>query len=284
MPELVLPDGARMSYADDGAGAPLLLIHGWAGNSSFFKDLAAQLAKTSRVVVPTLRAHPGSTRGDAPLTVETLGQDIAHLAERLDLRGVIALGWSMGAMALWAAAPALGGRLDGLIVEDMAPRLTNDAGWAHGLSGGYSESDVAATLEEITTAWPAYVARFAPRMFAPGVRESRRGLVAWAAAQMARAEAEAMAELWASMARQDFRDALGRIAAPSLVIHGAESQVYPDGATAFVANASPNSERVVISGAGHVPHLEAPEAFFQQVDTFVRAVRRSETKSGGAIP
>ncbi len=283
MPACVLPDGASMAYADEGAGAPILLVHGWAAHRDFFRDLRQRLARSHRVLTPTLRGHPGVGQGSAPLTIETLAEDIVHFADRLDLRGVAALGWSMGAMALWAAAPRLGARLERLIVEDMSPRLVNDTDWRCGLAGGYGASDVAVTMNEIKADWPAYVSRFAPRMFAAGVRAERPELVDWAAAEMSKASSASMASLWASMAAQDFRDALTRIAQPMLVIHGAESQIYPDGATRFVANAAPNAEHVVISGAGHVPHLEAPEAFFHHVEDFVRTTRRPELKSGGAI-
>ncbi len=283
MPVCVLPDGASMSYADEGAGAPILLVHGWAAHGDFFRDLRQRLARSHRVLTPTLRGHPGVGQGSAPLTIETLAEDMLHFVDRLDLNGVSALGWSMGAMALWAAAPRLGPRLDRLVVEDMSPRLVNDAEWRFGLAGGYGASDVAVTINEIRADWPAYVSRFAPRMFAPGVRAERPELVDWAAAEMSKASSASMASLWASMAAQDFRGALAAITQPMLVIGGAESQVYPAGATRFVATASPNAEHVVISGAGHVPHLEAPDAFFHHVEAFVRTSRRPQLKSGGVI-
>ena len=284
MPVHVLPDGATMAYADAGAGSPLLLVHGWAANGGFFQDLSARLAAHHRVLTVTLRGHPGASRGAAPLTIETLADDIVHFAAALDLDGVIGLGWSMGAMALWAAAPKLGPRLAGLVVEDMAPRLVNDDIWRDGLAGGYARADVAATLAEIEADWPAYVARFAPRMFAPSLRERRPDLVEWAQAEMSNADPEAMVALWASMAAQDFRGALTRIDAPMLVISGADSQVYPDGATAFVAHTAPRGERAVIAGAGHVPHLEAPDAFFKEIEAFVRNTeRRPDLRSGGAV-
>ncbi len=279
MPVCTLPDGAAMSYADAGAGAPILLVHGWAANGGFFKDLSARLAQSHRVLTLTLRGHPGSGQGVSPCAIETLADDIAHFAGALDLKNLTALGWSMGAMALWAAAPKLGARLSAVIVEDMAPRLTNDASWRDGLAGGYGDGDIAATLAEISADWPTYVSRFAPRIFAPNA--ARPDLLAWTAIEMSKADPAAMASFWQSMARQDFRAALARIAQPMLVIHGGDSQVYPDGATRFVADAAPNAQRVVIAGAGHVPHLEAPDAFFNEVEAFVRSLRRSELRSGG---
>jgi pimeloyl-ACP methyl ester carboxylesterase len=283
MPVRELRDGASMAYADHGEGPAVVLVHGLGAHAGFFSDLSQRLARTHRVLTPTLRAHPGSEAGSLPLTIETLAHDIADFADALGLKSFAALGWSMGAMALWAAAPKLGARLNALIVEDMAPRITNDAGWPHGLPGGYGESDVAGTLGEISGDWSGYVARFAPRMFAPDVRAARPELIAWAAAEMSKANGAAMASYWASMAAQDFREALARIAQPMLVIRGAESH-YADGATAFIARTASNAQRVVISGAGHVPHLEAPDQFFTHVEAFVRAERRSEKKSGGAVP
>ena len=284
MPQIVLPDGATMSYAESGAGMPIVLVHGWAANGAFFNDLSAELSKSHRAYTLTLRGHPGSEAGEAPLTIETLADDIAYFFETLDLKGAIALGWSMGAMALWAAAPRIGARLSGIVVEDMSPRLVNDASWAHGISSGYSAADVSGTVSEIEADWPAYVARFAPRMFAPSTRQACPALVAWAADEMAKADAHAMASFWSSMAAQDFRAALTRIVTPMLVIHGGDSQVYDDGATAFVAQTAPNAKRVVIPGAGHVPHLEAPDDFLNHIEAFVRETRRPDLRSGGATP
>lgn len=284
MPVRELRDGAAMAYAEQGAGPALILVHGWAANGGFFADLAARLAAQHRVLSLTLRGHPGSEAGALPLTIETLAEDIVEFADALELKSFAALGWSMGAMALWAAAPALGARMSHLIVEDMAPCLINGPAWPHGLAGGYGAEDVAGTLSEIGADWPAYVARFAPRMFAPAVRETRPELIEWAIAEMSKAEGAAMASYWTSMARQDFRAALASLPQRMLVIRGAQSQVYPDGATAHIARTAPDAERIVIENAGHVPHLEAPDQFTSNVEAFVRGERRSEMRSGGAVP
>jgi pimeloyl-[acyl-carrier protein] methyl ester esterase len=269
-----------MAYADEGAGPPLILVHGWAANAGFFGGLRRHLSRTHRVLTPTLRGHPGSDRGSAPLTIQTLGEDIAHFSRALDLSAFTALGWSMGAMAMWAAAPLLGARLNGLIVEEMGPRLTNDGDWRFGLAGAYERDDVGVTLSEIESDWPAYVARFAPRMFSAATRAAQPDLAAWAAREMSGADASAMASLWTSMAAQDFRTAIAAIAAPVLVIRGAESPIYPDGATDFVARTAPTGIRVIIPGVGHVPHLEAPEAFAEHVETFAHNTRQQTSSRG----
>ena len=85
MPVCALPDGATMAYADEGVGAPILLVHGWAAHGGFFQDLRTRLARSHRVLTPTLRGHPGSGHASSPLTIETLGEDIAHFVEALGL-------------------------------------------------------------------------------------------------------------------------------------------------------------------------------------------------------
>jgi pimeloyl-ACP methyl ester carboxylesterase len=276
----MLRDGAKLTYADQGAGPAFLLVHGWAGHSGFFSDLSTRLSANHRVLTLTLRGHDGADQGQAPLPLDTLGEDVAQFLEKLDLKNVVALGWSMGAMALWSAWPKIAQRVDALIIEEMSPRLLNDSVWDCGLSGGYSEADLAGTLKDIKADWPTYVSRFAPRMFAPNVRTQRPELIEWSAREMSRADPAAMASFWASMAAQDFRTSLGAIKAPMLIIHGADSLVYGDGATEFVARTAPNAQRIVIDGAGHVPHLEAPDAFFNHITTFARNARRSLLTGG----
>ena len=284
MPVHVLPDGATMAYADQGEGQPILLVHGWAAHGGFFADLQNRLARSWRGITPTLRGHLGSARGTRALTVETLGEDIAALVETLKLPRVTALGWSMGAMALWAAAPRLGQRLRALIVEEMSPRIVNDDPWNFGLAGGYAPRNVEATLSEIHADWPAYVQRLAPRMFSNSTCEQHPDLVRWTATEMAKADPAAMADFWRSMAAQDFRAALSAINIPVLAVRGGDSQIYPAGANAVVAETSPLGASITLNGAGHVPHLESPDSFFEQIGEFLRRTNQQEVLREGVNP
>ena len=236
------------------------------------------------MITPTLRAHLGSERGARPLTVETLGHDIASLVETLGLNRVAAIGWSMGAMALWAASGRLERRLRALVVEEMSPKIVNDASWGLGLAGAYAAGSVEGTLGEITTDWGAYVRRLAPRMFSSATRERRAELVSWTGDQMAKADPLAMAAYWRSMAAQDFRASLSTIGAPVLALRGDDSDIYPPSATEFAGRAAPHGAIAAIGGAGHVPHLEAPDSFFEHVSDFLNRAYHHETLREGLNP
>jgi pimeloyl-ACP methyl ester carboxylesterase len=68
----------------------------------------------------------------------------------------------------------------------------------------------------------------------------------------------------------DWRQVAASVRAPTLVIHGSEDLI-PSGSSAEWAETIPNAELVVIEGAGHYPHLEAPESFFAAVDRFLES-------------
>lgn len=72
----------------------------------------------------------------------------------------------------------------------------------------------------------------------------------------------------ASLGNWDLRQELGRVRAPTLVIHG-EQDLFPvEGAKEWAASI-PGARLLAIPGAAHAPHLEAPDIFFPAVDTFL---------------
>jgi pimeloyl-ACP methyl ester carboxylesterase len=64
---------------------------------------------------------------------------------------------------------------------------------------------------------------------------------------------------------------LGRLTLPTMVIGGDDDALTPAKYQAFLAERIPGAERVVLPGAGHMAHLEKPEAFAAAVLRFVRA-------------
>lgn len=72
----------------------------------------------------------------------------------------------------------------------------------------------------------------------------------------------------ASLGEWDLRKELGGVKATTLVIHG-EQDLFPlEGAREWAASI-PGARLLAVPGAGHAPHLEAPDVFFPAVDTFL---------------
>jgi pimeloyl-[acyl-carrier protein] methyl ester esterase len=262
-------DGADLAYEDDGEGRPIVLLHGWAANSRFFNAQRIALRSQFRVITLDMRGHGRSAPGAASL--ETAATDFEELIDALDLKGAIAVGWSMGAMVLWRALQGpQAWRISGVVSEDMTPRIINDAEWSLGIAGGYDETAARLAGEAMVRDWAAYVAASAPRLFALG--RERADLVAWAASEMAGCDPKVMARYWSSMAAADFRTGLTACLAPARIVCGGLSQLYSLGASAYVAAQMPRAQRVVFVSSGHSPHLEEPEAFNAMIQEFAAEI------------
>ena len=64
-----------------------------------------------------------------------------------------------------------------------------------------------------------------------------------------------------ALAAWDFRDRLHEIAAPTLVLAGAEDEATPSGDTDLLADRIPGARHTVLERAAHLANLERPAAF-----------------------
>ena len=66
----------------------------------------------------------------------------------------------------------------------------------------------------------------------------------------------------------DWRDRMSQVTASALVVHGMEDLIPVESSREWV-EVLPHARLLPIEGAGHFPHLEAPEVFFPSVNRFV---------------
>ncbi len=102
-------DGAQLAVWDlpgDGPDAPVVVLpHCWGCSHEIWVPVARRLREQGhRVVLYDQRGHALSTRGSAPLTVETLAHDLSDVLEATDVRNVVLAGHSMGGMTVMSLA------------------------------------------------------------------------------------------------------------------------------------------------------------------------------------
>jgi pimeloyl-ACP methyl ester carboxylesterase len=264
-------DGARIAFSDEGRGRPLLLLHGLMADSGFFGRQQV-LADSFRVISIDFRGHGRSPAGPVPPTIRLLADDVAGLAEAMELEGAVGIGWSLGAAVLWRvlAGPA-SSRFAAAVVVDMTPRVLNDQDWDLGLSRETCE----ARSQAIRDDFPAFAAAAGQAIFAASGAEADRAAKAFAANDPA-----AIGALWESLVGEDFRPLLPAIRQPTLVVHGAHSHLYGADTAGHLAEALPRARAVTFERSGHAPHLEQPELFNSTLRKFAASlppVRQSET-------
>lgn len=269
MAVLTLRDGGRLRYRDDGAGRPLLMIHGWGIGGDSFSGQVSALPPGYRALVPDLRGHGRSSPLADGQGLMTLVEDLAELLRTLDLAGAVVIGWSMGAMVAWALMQQPeASRVAALVSIDMVPRLLNDEQWRFGLREGKSSAVYDGAAARMVADWPAFTRVFVPRVVAQGREDERRELIDRLIALSERNDPDSMARLWLSMVDTDARGWLPRIAAPCLVAFGERSQLYSPAASRWVASALADARLVAFADSGHAPHLEQPERFSEEVAAF----------------
>jgi 3-oxoadipate enol-lactonase len=71
----------------------------------------------------------------------------------------------------------------------------------------------------------------------------------------------------------DCRDALSRIAVPTLVLSGTLDPVAPAPGMERMAARIPGAQYAALEGVGHLAHLEQPDAFNAALDQFLRNIQ-----------
>jgi pimeloyl-ACP methyl ester carboxylesterase len=90
-------NGIKLSFAIYGEGAPLILLHGGAGNGDHWVNQLAAFSAKYQVIVVDSRGHGRSTRDTKPITYEQMADDVLALMDELKIDKAALVGWSDGA-------------------------------------------------------------------------------------------------------------------------------------------------------------------------------------------
>jgi 3-oxoadipate enol-lactonase len=215
--------------------------------------LCGSLGSTSAMWDPQLPAlerfrvvrvdHPG--HGGAPVTdVHDVG-DLARRvlneagAERFSFVG-LSLGGAIG-MRLALDAPA---QIDRLVLACTSPRFGEPAGWTE-RAATVRAGGVEAVVDAVLARW-----------FTPSFGDVRRYRDMFLST-----DREGYARCCEALARWDARDALGAIAAPTLVVSGADDPSTPPAEGELIAARIPGARHEVLAGAAHLASVERADAF-----------------------
>lgn len=264
------PDGAKIAYDVEGQGRPLVLLHGLMAHRGFFR-FQRSLASDFRLLSIDLRGHGESLPGGEAPKIERLAADVAALTEELDLKDAIGVGWSLGATVLWhlLTGPAAY-RFAGSVIIDMTPMVRNEGDWELGLSSELCEARSAAIRDD----FESFAVNAGQAVFAQPLDKRSRDIAAWSSEQFARNDAASIDAVWASLAEQDMRARLGRIEQPTLIVHGAQSQLYGSDTAEYLAEALPDAKALRFEASGHAPHMEQPELFNAAIRQFAASLPR----------
>jgi pimeloyl-ACP methyl ester carboxylesterase len=112
----VSADGVMIAWREYGQGEPaLVLIHGWAANSSIWREQLAPLARRHTVVTVDLGGAGASGTNRQSWSLANFAGDVAAVAASLPHAHIILVGAGLGGPVALEAAPLIGARVTGII-------------------------------------------------------------------------------------------------------------------------------------------------------------------------
>lgn len=104
-------------YTEEGAGSPLILLHGNGGDGSYFKNQIEHFAGRYRVIALDTRGHGRSPRGEAPFTIRQFAEDLRAFMDEKHIEKADILGFSDGGNIALCFALKYPERVDRLILN-----------------------------------------------------------------------------------------------------------------------------------------------------------------------
>ena len=250
---LRLPNGRQIAAIEEGAGAPLLLVHGIGSNAQSWKPILPLLASRFRVIAWDMPGYGGSD----PLPEKepgpaAYGRACAEFVAALGLERAAFVGHSLGALVVAEFAALQPRAVASLILS--APAIGNSC-----KPGEPWPDSVRARTIELEKLGPAAFARVrAPRLCAEG---SARSVIEVVEEAMAAVRLPGYAQACALLAQGDLLARVKALAMPGLVIGGGKDRVVPAERARAVAAAWPRARYIELAGVGHAPYVENPEAY-----------------------
>jgi pimeloyl-ACP methyl ester carboxylesterase len=109
-----------MFYSDEGAGPPVLLVHGFSCDGNDWAWQIPALTPRHRVIAVDLRGHGHSSAPDEGYTITGFANDVAGLLGELNTGPVVAMGHSMGGAVVATLAATRPELVRALVLVDSA--------------------------------------------------------------------------------------------------------------------------------------------------------------------
>ena len=265
-------EGCRTRLFHEGAGPPVLLLHGFGGSADgWFRNIDA-LARDFAVYAPDLLGQgftaPVDLRGDPPHP--HIVRHLERLVGHLGLERFALVGQSFGALIAALLYFALPDRVTHLVIVGSGSAFNTEDELARSLAAVRTNMIAAfdaPSLDECRR----HVAKMVHDPAAVPEEMLLSRLTAYALPGAREAYADALRGMMDRERARPYRilDRLEQIAVPTLVVWGRQDPlgIYERGVEAV--RRLPRGRLATVEACGHFPHLEHPDVFNRTVRDFL---------------
>jgi non-heme chloroperoxidase len=246
-------DGTQIYFKDWGTGQPIVFSHGWPLTADAWDPQMVFLASRGyRCIAHDRRGHGRSTQPWTGNDMDTYADDLAALAEVLDLRQAIHVGHSTGGgeVARYLGRHGTSRTAKAVLIGAVPPLMLKTEANPGGLPiEAFDQIRAGVTADRSQffkdLAMPFYGFNRAGAKVSEGVRDAF-----WLQGMMA--GHKSALDCIKAFSETDFTEDLKKIDVPTLIMHGDDDQIVPIGASAMQsARLIRNSTLKVYPGLPH---------------------------------
>ena len=280
-PELVLPDShdvvlrrMRFHYLDWGTKGrpPIVFLHGGGLNAHTWDLVCLSLHRGHHCFALDQRGHGDSEWSpQMDYTTESQVGDLEAFVDHLCLDRFVLVGMSLGGVNALAWSAHHSRRLAGLVLVDIGPE-TRMAG-TQKIAAFTSEQKLLDSIDEVIDKALAFNPRRDRELLRLSLRHNLRqtpkGQWMWKYDQRHRGGFDAEAR---ERRRVLLWDAVAKVTCPTLVVRGAQSDVFHDEDAERLAGALAQGRWVRVENAGHTVQGDNPAGLLVELRAFLRDV------------
>ena len=242
---------SRLWYRQEGAGLPVVLLHGLADTHDLWRHQIPALAASYRVIAFDLRGHGRSPHPGGEFTLRDLAEDVRRSLDGLGIQRAVVVGLSMGGGVAQTLALEYPERILALGLVSTSSEFPDETRERFVARAAVAEREgMEAVVEATVPRW------FTPRfteLHPDEVERTRRGVLAIDPAAFAAASR--------ANAVRDLTARLGQIRCPVLFMGGSDDPARPQRALEIYRRTIPDLRAELLDGASHLVPVEAPNRF-----------------------
>ena len=242
---------------------PVVLLHAFPLNRQMWNPQLGALQQAGfSPIAPDLPGF-GESPPTGPADLEHFARAVLRTLDELHVGRAAWVGLSMGGYVLFRVLALAPERVAAVVLADTRAEPDSPEARARRFD----------QASRVATSGPQALADgFVETALGATTRSQRRRVVEQVRALvLAASPAGIVHALHAMAARPDSTPLLGCVQVPALVIVGQEDSLTPPAVARAMAERIPGGRWVEIAGAGHLPNLEAPEAFNEALLNFLQA-------------
>ncbi|MDE0130251.1 MAG: alpha/beta hydrolase [Gammaproteobacteria bacterium] len=243
----VTNDALKLHYETEGAGPPVLFLHGYTSTIALWRDQVPVFSPDYRLICMDLRGHGESEGTDIDgYNFAALSGDALAVLDQEGVERATIVGHSMG----------------GMVAQELLARHADRVGAAV-----FSSTTCKAPPREYFEP----VVEWAVKLGDIPAGERAADPLTRSCKPVSEATARGCGEMQMNM--EDFADSLKGNTTPCLVVRGSEESGTILSGSSMLLEVLPNAIEAVIEGAGHVPQITHPAAYNDVLSGFLRLVQ-----------